>query len=209
MSVMRCVLAGATLATVALSAPAAVAQTPEQVQWCTTAGTPPDKQIIGCTAMITSKEYKGDKLAVIYSRRGNAYSVKKDYDRAIADYNESILRDISNTDTFYNRGLVYRRKGNYDHAITDLNHAIAGFNSEKHPLYFKRDYFKARGDAYRGKEDFERAIADYSEAIKLDPKYARAFYNRGEVKRKIGDAVGGDADFAQATQLQENIGPED
>ena len=187
---------------------AASAQTDEQVTWCTGSGAPPEKQIAGCTAMIRSREYQGEKLATLFNRRGIAYMRIGELDKAVSDFNQAILHDISNGDIFYNRGLAYTRKGNFDHAIADHSHAIAGFDASRHPPYFKRDYFKARGDAYRGKQDFAHAVSDYDEAIKIDPSYARAFYNRGEVKLKLGDNDGGNADIAQAKQLQDDIGPE-
>lgn len=209
MSAVRWVCAGAALIAATLLAPAAVAQTAEQTLWCNGTGNPtPDQQINGCTAVIASRSVTGDKLAIVYNLRGNAYLYKGDYDRAIEDYNESILRDISNGDTFYNRGIAYGGKGNFDHAIADFSHAIGGYDPSRHPAYYKRDYFKARGNAFSNKGDFEKAIADYSDAIKIDPNFARAYYNRSVAKMKTGDKVGSDADLAQAKQLQANIGPE-
>jgi tetratricopeptide (TPR) repeat protein len=210
MGAIRCAFAGAALISATLLAPQAVAQTSEQIGWCDgTGGTTPDQRISGCTAMIASRSYTGEKLAIVFNSRGNAYLVKKEYDRAIEDYNQSILHDISNGDIFFNRGLAYSRKGNYDHAIADYNRAIAGFDPARFPAYYKRDYFKARGNAYGNNGDLDRAIADYSEAIKLDPNYARAFYNRSVAKRKLGDTAGSDADLAQARQLQSDISAEE
>src|SRR4029077_15094352 len=176
---------GVALLSVLLPAPPTVAQTSEQISWCNGVdGTTPDQRISGCTAMIASRKYTGEKLAVIFNSRGNAYLVKKEYDRAIEDYNQSILHDISDGDTFFNRGLAYSRMGNYDRAIADYDRAIAGFDPSRYPTYYKRDYFKERGNAYGNKGDYGRAIADYSEAISLDPNYARGFYNRSVAKRK-------------------------
>ena len=209
MSVVRCVFAGATLVAAALLPPRAAAQTAEQTAWCNGTGNPTsDQQISGCTAVIASRSVTGDRLAIVFNSRGNAYLRIKEFERAIEDYNQSILYDISNADTFYNRGLAYRRNGNYEHAIADFTHAITGYDASRHPAYYKRDYFKARGDAYSDKGGLDNAIADYSEAIKIDSNYARAFYNRGEAKKKIGDTTGGDADLAKAKELQANIGPE-
>lgn len=204
MRMIRWLFAGAALM---LMPVAASAQTPEQL--CTASDVAPERQIAGCTAIIRSREYQGEKLAAIFNRRGIAYTRIRQFDKAIADYNEAILHDISNADVFYNRGLAYRRKGDFDHAISDHTRAIIGFDATRHPIYYKRDYFKARGDAYGGKEDYPHAVADYDEAIKLDPKFARALYNRGVAKQKLGDAAGGDADIAQAKTLQDDIGPEE
>jgi len=205
MFAMRCVLVCAALVVVPVFA---TAQTDEEVNWCTGSDVTPEKQIAGCTAMIRSREYQGEKLATIFNRRGIAYMRIRELDKAISDYDQAILHDISNTDLFYNRGLAYAKKGNFDHAIADHTHAINGFDAARHPWYFKRDYFKARGDAYRGKKDYTHAVADYDEAVKLDPSYARAIFNRGEAKLALGDNDGGNADIAQAKQLEVDIGPE-
>jgi tetratricopeptide (TPR) repeat protein len=204
---MRIIRWPLAVAALMLMSVAASAQTPEQL--CAASDVTPQRQIAGCTALIKSHEFHGEKLAGIYNRRGIAYTRIREYDKAIADYNEAILHDISNSDVFYNRGLAYRRKGDFDHAITDHTRAITGYDPARHPLYYKRDYFKARGDAYGGKEDFPHAVADYDEAVKLDPKFARALYNRGVAKQKLGDNAGGDADIAQAKTLQDDIGPEE
>jgi tetratricopeptide (TPR) repeat protein len=209
MRAVRWVYAGAALIVAAQFAPAAVAQTAEQTLWCNGTGDPtPDQRISGCTAVIASRSVTGDKLAIIYNSRAIGYLYKRDYEHAIEDFNQSILHDISNADTFYNRGLAYARSGNFDRAIADFGHAISGFDASRHPAYYKRDYFKARGNAYAGKDDLNGAIADYDEAIKMDPLFARAYYNRGVAKKKKGDISGGDADIAKATELQADIGPE-
>ena len=209
MDAVRWVSVGAALIAGTLIVSAAVAQTSEQTLWCNGTGNPtPDQQIKACTAVIASRTVTGDKLAIVYNLRGNAYLSTRDYDRAITDYDQSILHDISNGDTFYNRGIAYGGKGNFDHAIADFTRAISGYDQSRHPAQFKRDYFKARGNAFSKKGDFEKAIADYGDAIKIDPNFARAYYNRGVAKLKTGDTAGSEEDLTQAKKLQANIGPE-
>src|SRR5262245_6511978 len=50
-------------------------------------------QIAGCTAVLRSRRETTSNRAVAYSNRGVAHSGKKDYDRAIADYNEALRLD--------------------------------------------------------------------------------------------------------------------
>ncbi|WP_375469892.1 tetratricopeptide repeat protein, partial [uncultured Nostoc sp.] len=59
-----------------------------------------------------------------YNNRGNSYDNKKDYDRAIADYNLAIKLDPNYTFAYYNRGNSYDNKKDYDRAIADYNLAI-------------------------------------------------------------------------------------
>lgn len=63
-------------------------------------------------------------LAVAHNNRGNAYTTKGDYDRAIPDFDESIkLNPAYAKKPFNNRGVAYSRKGEYDLAI-NLDEAI-------------------------------------------------------------------------------------
>src|SRR5262249_30129616 len=49
-----------------------------------------DAVIKACDRLIAARKMSSRDLAVTYSNRGRAYDGKGDYDRAIADYNESI-----------------------------------------------------------------------------------------------------------------------
>src|SRR5262249_31164155 len=111
-----------------LAAPPASAQTQEQIEWCTGVKGTLDEKIEGCTAMIESRQYHGEQLAILFNRRGIAYNLKRSYDQAIEDYNQSIMYDVSNSDTMYNRGLAYSRKGDFQRAIADFNRAIERHN---------------------------------------------------------------------------------
>ena len=47
----------------------------------------------------------------MYSSRGLAYYRKGDYDRAIADFNQALIRDPRDDRSLLNRGLAYLKKG--------------------------------------------------------------------------------------------------
>ncbi len=108
-----------------------------------------------------------------------AYAAKRDYDRAIADYDKAIELDPANALAYNNRGRAYADKGDHDRAIADYDKAI-----QLDPKFAQR--LQRRGNAYFAKGDYDRAIADYDEAIKLDPKYAFAYHNRALAYREQG-----------------------
>jgi len=63
---------------------------------------------------ITTRQLTLDpKFAAAYSGRANAYHGKKDYDRAIADYDKAITLDPKLVAAYGGRGLLYRAKGDY------------------------------------------------------------------------------------------------
>jgi uncharacterized protein (TIGR03067 family) len=56
--------------------------------------------------------------------RGLAYREKKDLNRAIADFSEAILRDVSNATAYYQRGLTRADAGDLAGARADLAEAV-------------------------------------------------------------------------------------
>src|SRR5262249_19852016 len=66
-----------------------------------------DLSIQGCTTLIEQHP----RYSIPYRNRADAYLIKGDYDRALADYTKSIEIDPRNPLTFNNRGYVYSSKG--------------------------------------------------------------------------------------------------
>ena len=172
--------------------------------------------------------YSGKDLAWAYDNRGNAYLEKKDYDHAIADFNEAVRLNPKDTIGYDGRGLAYVAQNDYDRGIADFNRAMQidpkfkwAYSNRGRVYRLKGDYDRAvadygqalqidsnfteaynnRGYAYSLKADYDRAIADYNQAIQLDPKYATAYENRAYAylaKADYGRAV---ADYTQIIQL--------
>ena len=63
-------------------------------------------------------------MAIAHNNRGNAYTAKGDYDRAIQDFDQSIKLNPTYAKPFNNRGVAYLRKGEYDLAIKAFDEAI-------------------------------------------------------------------------------------
>ncbi len=164
----------------------------------------------------------------LFYNRALAWSDKKEYDRAIPDYNEAIRLDPNHAHAFSARGDAWYAKKDYEKAIADYTVAI-GLDPKDAVKYFNRgiawsckkhydraidDYnaaiwldpvcaaaYNSRGNAWAAKKDYDRAIADYSEAIRLAPKYAAAYNNRGlacSAKMDYNRAI---ADYTEAIQL--------
>jgi tetratricopeptide (TPR) repeat protein len=132
------------------------------------AGTSPDLAIGACTAIIQSSQETAKGLAAAFLNRGRGYAGKREYDRAIQDYDQAIRLDPDNAPAFSGRGNAYIGKRDYDRAIQDLDQAIA----------FDPNYtfaFVNRGRAYAGKRVYDRAIQDFGQAIRLDSNNPAAF----------------------------------
>src|ERR1035437_243317 len=131
-----------------------------------------DVRIAGCTALIQAGQETTKNLSAIYDYRGNAYSTKGDYDRAIQQYDQAIRLDPN--DIVYDaRGDAYKKKRDYDHAIQDFSEAIH-LNPNDERAYYDR------GEAYISKGDYGRAIQDYNQAIRLNSNLTNGYGNRGD-----------------------------
>ena len=135
-----------SIVAVVLSATCSVnAQTQQQISWCEGgSAVTPDQRLSGCTAVIESGSYQGDRLSNAFSNRGLAYSANGESDRAIQDYDQSIRLNPKNAATFNNRGNVYLNKHQPDLAIQDYDQAV-----RLDPKY--ADAFNNRGLAYAQK----------------------------------------------------------
>ncbi|MDQ6870065.1 MAG: tetratricopeptide repeat protein [Pseudomonadota bacterium] len=130
-----------------------------------------------------------------YEARGEAYSDKREWDRAIDDFTKAIALDpeYGRSYCYCHRGGAYLQKGEWNRAIEDFTKAI-GLNP-------KPDLYDGRGEAYSKKGDFDSAIEDYTKAIELDPKFALAYVSRGEAYGKKGDWDRANEDYSQAIRL--------
>lgn len=183
------------VAFVVLSASAVFAQTGQRWDWCNGKNdASPDLIVSGCTAVIQSGREGAKNLAIAFHNRGNAFRVKAEYDRAIADFDQSIKLDPKAYDPYVDRGWTYHQKGDFDRAI------------ESHSEAIKRDRdneraFIGRGAAWQRKGDYDRAIKDNDEAIRINPKNALAYNIRGNDYRERLDYERALQDYNAALDL--------
>jgi len=89
---------------------------------------------------------------------GNTAYDKKDYDKAISEYNEAIRLDPSLTNAYTYRGLTYWCKKENDKAISDHNEAIR-LDPKCAPAYTYRGlaYYESQGKLDMAEVDFAKA----------------------------------------------------
>ena len=126
---------------------------------------------------------------------GNSKYDLKDYEGAIADYNQAIKLKSDYAEAYNNRGIAKGNLKDYEGAIADFNQAI-----KLNPDFAKT--YSNRGLAKHYLKDYQRAIADFNQAIKLNPDLPEAYNNRGNSKENLGDNQGAIADFNQAIKLK-------
>jgi class 3 adenylate cyclase/Tfp pilus assembly protein PilF len=132
---------------------------------------------------------------------GTGYLQKGDYDRAIADYNESIRLNPNNYLVYANRGSAYLRKGRAGGCDPCNDQAIADYNEAIRLNPNNSTAFSSRALAYLRKGNYDHAIADSNEAIRLNPNNYLAFRNRGSAYLRKGNNDQSIADSSEAIRL--------
>ena len=140
----------------------------------------------------------GNKLsignqAIAYYNRGNAFSDKGQYDRAIADYDATLGLQPGYADAINNRGNAYVQKGDYERAMADFDTAIR-LKSNFAEALNNRCY----DQAILGR--LPQALADCDRSLALRPNDPKTLDSRGYARLRAGDYPGAIADYSAATK---------
>jgi tetratricopeptide (TPR) repeat protein len=133
-----------------------------------------------------------------YFNRGFQRIKRRDYQGAIADFNQAIKIDPKFALAYTGRGGVKFNLEDYQGAIADLNQAIK-IDPNLAVAY------AGRGSAKLDLEDYQGAIADFNQAIKIDPSLAIAYNGRGSAKLNLEDSQGAIVDHNQAIKIDPNL----
>mgnify|MGYP002632832699 CR=1 FL=1 len=179
------------------------------------------------TEMLTERIVQ-QKSGENYHLRGVAYLAHQQYDKAIADFTESLRLQPENAGALNNRGQTRYLMEDYKAAVQDYTAAIA--IDAKNPLVLNNralayleladlsnamidlqaalklvpqypEALNNRGVVYQQRQEFDKAIADFTEALKLDSKYVDALENRALSYVEINDHAKAIADLESAIQL--------
>jgi lipoprotein NlpI len=117
-----------------------------------------------------------------FLRRGEAFFIQGDYDRAIKDFNDAIELGSPTTPVLRWHGQDY--------------HEFAVFNEGNRP-----EALRWRGLAYQEQRHYDRAIKDFSEAIRLAPDDTLAYVGRGTAYLRNGELSLAITDYSKAIRL--------
>ena len=85
------------------------AQVTDALRSCQADNTAADQKIVACSSVITDAPPREPQaLAGIYMSRGNAYLGKRQFDQAVADFDQAIKLNPGSTDGYFGRGLAFQ-----------------------------------------------------------------------------------------------------
>ncbi len=119
--------------------------------------------------------------ASAYHERGEVYRKRKEYRRALTDYDCAIQRRPGYAGMYVDRARIYYELGEYQQCL--------------------KDYECYRSLAYNRLGEYELALHDSTHAIELDTTLAYAYVCRGQAYLRLSDLQQALADFIKAWEL--------
>ena len=138
-------------------------------------------------------------MAELYNNRGLVWRDKADYESALADFGEAIIRNPNYSVPYINRGEIWYLKKDIAKALADFNKALAIIPN---PIAYAY-----RGRAWLALDDREHAFADFKEALRVSPNDISALEGRGEAYEQSGDFDKARADYERALSIGRGKNP--
>jgi tetratricopeptide (TPR) repeat protein len=130
------------------------------------------RRVEACSALINSPQTSKSDLALAYSARALAYSVKGNYELAIPDYVISLRLDPNSAVALNNRAWAYYKLGQPERGAGDVERALDLMPDSPHTLDTRAHIRQSRGDL-RG------AMRDYENAMRLGGSHIIKLYQCG------------------------------
>jgi len=123
--------------------------------------------------------------------RGAKFIERKEFEKAIAEFDAAIGLDAEYAPAYAQRGRAKQMSQDYDGALADYGLAV-----EKDPEFANARYWRAL--LLQWKQRHVDAVADLDRVIAQYPNWAPALLKRGESRRQLLRFAGAAEDFARA-----------
>jgi tetratricopeptide (TPR) repeat protein len=130
-----------------------------------------------------------------YHNRGFHYLEKREYAKALEDFNRAIELEPRYLQAYNNRATAYRALGLPLKALKDYGKAIELSDKSAGSWHNRGQLLAEMGHA-------DLAMADFARAIAVNPDYFLAPYNRGRLHAQLKDYPSALADLSRALELK-------
>jgi len=193
-----------------------------------------DAAISTCTRLLEDENLSRKERVYVYFSRARAAMTKGDMAAALADLDESIKLDASQSVSFASRGIVHGTLGHLQPAISDFSRAIELDPQDWVSFQNRGKSHADTGDQRRAVEDYskviemgrdgpvprngrcwslavlgkdlERASKDCREAVRLEPTDGNNFNSLAFVRFRSGDYTGAIEDYTKSLALNPSSG---
>ena len=145
--------------------------------------------------------YFNEKIKIIenshnFVNRGIFFSLKGDYDNALADLNKAIERKEQN-------GIAYFTRANSRLKMLEQIEALP-VPGETYSVGLTKtsNYQKASDEGMISNSEYESILDDYGLTLYLNPRFFFGYYNRAYVKLKMKNYYGAMEDLNKAIELE-------
>lgn len=117
-----------------------------------------DLWIPGCTALIERPGIEPEQLSSAYAMRALGYSLKGQFDTAIADYDAAIRINPDFAVALNNRAWAYFRSGRAQQGLPDVEKSLRLNPLSEHSWDTRAHIRQAAGNATGAFDDYEKAV---------------------------------------------------
>lgn len=138
-----------------------------------------------------------------FNRRAVAFLMKRDYDKAIADFSAAIALEPTVAKHFYNRGVARLQKGESAGALADFDHALKLDPKDEFAVAGRAKIHLEKGDEAGARKTFDEVIRTSSDATGAIVRAAFTFEDSGRLTTasayydRLAEKAPGGAKWAQ------------
>jgi tetratricopeptide (TPR) repeat protein len=162
--------------------------------WQDCAGRDVERAIRGCSTVIDNVSEPSANRASAHYNRAVAFTTKRNFDRAIADFDATIRLEPKFASAYCSRGWAYTYRRQYEQAASDCKKCIA-INPRQ------GDAYACRARALLTAGNLISALTDAERAAALAPQDADVLQTRALVYEAFGQRENAIADYRKALQF--------
>lgn len=135
------------------------------------------------------------RRAAVYHRDGARFALEGRLSEAVAAFEQAVMLDPKNGNSFYSLGNVYAELGRWEEAVAAYRKSVQ-LNDKDMEAY------NGLGIALSNRGVYVQAAAAFRRAISIYPKWAEPYYHLSRVYKKMGQEVAAQVAYTEAVRLR-------